>query len=91
MDYKQTVKTGYNKIARRYLEDRTLDSQDVRLLDGLIERLPQNAKVLDVICSYYAIIHIPRQEHRPLLVNFHRMLKPGGFGLLCLGAVRQKA
>lgn len=39
----------------------------------------------DAICSYYAIIHIPREEHAPLLRNFHRMLKPSGLALLCLG------
>lgn len=143
MDYKATVKAGYNKIANRYLEERTRDSQDVRLLDGLIDRLPVHAKVLDAgcgagvpvtqllsqkfnvtgvdfseaqielarknvpsaeficrdltqldlpdetfdaICSYYAIIHIPRAEHEPLLVNFYRLLKPAGLALLCLGA-----
>lgn len=143
MDYKATVKAGYNKIANRYLEERTRDSQDVRLLDELIDRLPVYAKVLDAgcgagvpvtqllsqkfdvtgvdfseaqielarknvpsaeficrdltqldlpdetfdaICSYYAIIHIPRAEHEPLLVNFYRLLKPAGLALLCLGA-----
>ena len=40
----------------------------------------------DAICSYYAIIHIPRQEHQALILNFHRMLKPSGLVLLCLGA-----
>ena len=143
MDYKKTVKTGYNAIANRYLQERTRDSEDIRLLDDLIDRLPVNAKVLDAgcgagipvaqllsrkcqvigvdfseaqidlarknvpnaeflcqdmtkldfsentfdaICSYYAIIHIPRDEHKLLLINFHRMLKPGGLALLCLGA-----
>jgi ubiquinone/menaquinone biosynthesis C-methylase UbiE len=143
MDFKKTVKDGYNAIANRYLADRTRDSEDVRLLNDFIERLPANAKVLDAgcgagvpisqmlsehfdvtgvdfseaqielakkhvpkgnficqdmtklgfpdnsfdgICSYYAIIHIPREEHQPLLANFHRMLKPGGLALLCLGA-----
>ena len=143
VDFKQTVKQGYNAIANRYLAQRTRDSEDVRLLDDLIERLPANAKVLDAgcgagipisqmlsehfdvtgvdfseaqvelakqhipranficrdmtkldfpentfdgICSYYAIIHIPREEHQALLNNFHRMLKPEGFALLCLGA-----
>jgi SAM-dependent methyltransferase len=143
MDYKATVKAGYDKIAKRYLKDRTLESRDVCLLDDLMARLPEQAKVLDAGCgagvpvarllserfdvtgvdlsaaqielarinvpkatficrdmtlldfrenefdaivSYYAIIHIPREEHRPLLVNFHRMLRPAGFGLLCLGA-----
>jgi ubiquinone/menaquinone biosynthesis C-methylase UbiE len=143
MEFKSLVKTSYNKIAKEYLTGRTLQSEDIRLLDELITRLPENAKVLDAgcgagipvtqvlskrfkvtgvdisetqielakknvpeadfvcqdmtrldfpdgafdgICSYYAIIHIPREEHRPLLIKFHRMLKPGGLGLLCLGA-----
>lgn len=143
MNYKNLVKAGYNRIADRYLEERTRDSQDIRLLDDLIARLPENAIVLDAGCgagvpvaqilsehfkvtgvdfseaqielakkhvpnaeflcedmtklifpdhtfdgitSYYAIIHIPREEHQRLLANFHKMLKPGGFALLCLGA-----
>jgi ubiquinone/menaquinone biosynthesis C-methylase UbiE len=141
--HKETVKSGYNIIADRYLAARTRDSEDVRLLDELITRLPTGAKVLDAgcgaglpisqmlsekfevtgvdfseaqielakknvpnatficqdmtkldfpdnifdgICSYYAIIHIPRKEHQPLLANFDRMLKPDGLALLCLGA-----
>jgi ubiquinone/menaquinone biosynthesis C-methylase UbiE len=40
----------------------------------------------DAICSYYAIIHIPRQEHRRLFLNLHRLLRPSGLALLCLGA-----
>ena len=141
--HKATVKAGYNTIANRYLDVRTRDSEDVRLLDELTTRLPADAKVLDAgcgaglpisqmlgekfevtgvdfseaqielakknvpnatficqdmtkldfpentfdgICSYYAIIHIPREEHQPLLANFHRMLKPAGLALLCLGA-----
>jgi ubiquinone/menaquinone biosynthesis C-methylase UbiE len=143
MDFKKTVKEGYNAIADRYLAERTRDSADVRLLNDFIERLPENSKVLDAGCgagipisqmlseyfqvtgvdfseaqielakknvlnaeflcedmtklnfpentfdgitSYYAIIHIPREEHQSLLANFYRMLKPGGLALLCLGA-----
>jgi len=143
VDFKKTVKQGYNAIANRYLAQRTRDSEDVRLINELIERLPANAKVLDAgcgagipisqmlsehfnvtgvdfseaqiklakkhvpkanficqdmtkldfpentfdgICSYYAIIHIPREEHQSLLANFYRMLKPSGVALLCLGA-----
>ena len=143
MDYKKTVRAGYNTIADRYLAERTRDSPDVHLLNDLMERLPAGADVLDAGCgagipisqilserchvtgvdfseaqielalqnvpnakflcedmtrldcpdnsfdgitSYYAIIHIPREEHAQLLANFHRMLKPGGFALLCLGA-----
>jgi ubiquinone/menaquinone biosynthesis C-methylase UbiE len=143
MDHKETVKAGYNQIADRYLAGRKRDSEDIRLLEELITRLPKGAKVLDVGCgagipisqrlselfdvtgvdfseaqiklarenvpnaiflcedmteldfpenifdgiaSYYSIIHIPREEHQSLLTNFYRMLKPGGYALLCLGA-----
>jgi ubiquinone/menaquinone biosynthesis C-methylase UbiE len=143
MDFKKTVREGYNTMANRYLAARHRDAEDVRLLSELIERLPANAEVLDAGCgagipislmlskrfkvtgvdfseaqielarqnvpdatflcedmtqldfpdntfdgitSYYAIIHIPREEHQALLANFHRMLKPGGLALLCLGA-----
>jgi ubiquinone/menaquinone biosynthesis C-methylase UbiE len=143
MDFKETVKVGYNQIANQYLAARTIDSEDVRLLGDFIELLSSDAEVLDAgcgagipiskilaehfdvtgvdfseaqielakqnvpnakficedmtklnfadatfdgICSYYAIIHIPREEHQSLLVNFHRMLKTGGMVVLCLGA-----
>ncbi len=143
MDFKEIVKHGYNQIANQYLKGRTRDSEDIRLLDELISRLPIQAKVLDAgcgvgtpvaeilsqkfkvigvdfseeqielakknvpqaeflcqdmtkldfgddafdaICSYYAIIHIPREEHQSLIENFYRMLKPNGYALLCLGA-----
>lgn len=143
MDYKKTVREGYNAIANRYLTERRHDSADVRLLDELITRLPADAHILDAGCgagipitqmlserfqvtgvdfseaqielakknvpnarflcedmtglsfpentfdgitSYYAIIHLPREEHQSLLASFYRMLKPGGLALLCLGA-----
>jgi SAM-dependent methyltransferase len=37
------------------------------------------------VCSFYAIIHIPRDLHRRVLAAFHRILAPGGLALLCLG------
>ncbi|GAG00263.1 unnamed protein product, partial [marine sediment metagenome] len=36
----------------------------------------------DGILSYYAIIHIPREEHYDLLSNFYRMLKVKGVILI---------
>src|SRR4051812_24743927 len=143
MDAKSLVKSGYDTIAAQYTGSRKEDTDDVRLLHELMERLPDGAKVLDAgcgsgipiakllsrrfnvagvdfsetqvrlarqavpqaqficqdmtelafpaatfdaICSYYAIIHVPREEHQRLLLNFYRMLKPNGFALLCLGA-----
>lgn len=143
MNQKDIVKSGYNKIADKYLAERDQDSKNVRLLSDFIELLAPRSRVLDAgcgagipvtqmlaehfevlgvdfseeqierakknvptatffcqdmtdlnlpgesldgICSYYAIIHIPREEHAALLANFYRMLKTGGLALLCLGA-----
>lgn len=143
MNQQEIVKAGYNTISHDYLAVRSKDSQDVRLLEELVQRLPRGALVLDAgcgagvpvtqylsqhfqvvgvdfaeaqiqlarqlvpqaqficqditvqtfpdetfdaICSYYAIIHIPRQLHGALLQQFYRLLKPSGLALLCLGA-----
>jgi SAM-dependent methyltransferase len=59
---------------------------NARFLCEDMTRLNLPEDTFDGICSYYAIIHIPREEHRSLLANFHRMLKTGGMALLCLGA-----
>lgn len=42
--------------------------------------------IFDAVCSYYAVIHIPRSEHARILRDFHRLLKASGLALLCLGA-----
>jgi ubiquinone/menaquinone biosynthesis C-methylase UbiE len=140
---KKIVRVGYNKIATRYTATRTPVSEDVQLLQLLVERLPKRAIVLDAgcgsgypvtrflaesfqvtgvdfsdvqlrlakvslpdsafvsadiarmpfkndvfdaLCSYYAIIHVPRHEHSKLLLDFNRILKTDGLALLCLGA-----
>ena len=67
------------ELAKKNVPNATFICQDMTKLD-----FPENT--FDGICSYYAIIHIPREEHQPLLANFHRMLKPAGLALLCLGA-----
>ena len=67
------------QLARELVPRARFVCQDITQLD-----FPENS--FDAICSYYAIIHIPRQEHQALLLNFHRMLKPSGLALLCLGA-----
>jgi len=38
----------------------------------------------DAVVSFYAIFHLPREEHAPLLARIHRWLKPGGYLLVSL-------
>jgi ubiquinone/menaquinone biosynthesis C-methylase UbiE len=48
--------------------------------------LPFADASFDAICSYYAVIHIPREQHAGVLGGFARVLRSRGLALLCLGA-----
>ena len=48
--------------------------------------LPFADRSFDAVCSYYAIIHIPREQHAGVLGDVARVLRSEGLALLCLGA-----
>ena len=52
-----------------------------------LTRLGLAGGTFDAVCSYYAIIHIPRAKHAGILADFYRLLRPGGLAFLCLGAM----
>ncbi len=68
------------KLAQRLVPKARFICQDMTRLS-----FPPHS--FDAICSYYAIIHVPRTEHNQLLTNFYRMLKPMGLILVCMGAI----
>lgn len=66
-------------LARRLVPGAAFVCQD-------LTALAFTSNCFDAVCSYYAIIHVPRQEHEALLRRLRKILKPGGLALLCLGA-----
>ena len=52
---------------------------------GEMTRLPFRDASFHGALSLYAIIHVPRDEHRALIQEFHRVLRPSGVALLCMG------
>lgn len=66
-------------LAREHVPNARFICQDITTLDA-------TDGSFDAICSFYTIIHIPREEHAALLRSFRRMLVPGGFLLASLGA-----
>ena len=54
-------------------------------VQGDLSNLPFSNKSFDAVVSYYAIIHVPREEHETLLREIHRVLRHDGRALLCLG------
>jgi ubiquinone/menaquinone biosynthesis C-methylase UbiE len=43
------------------------------------------ADSFDAVIAFYSIIHVPRDRHSSLFDSFHRILKPGGIMLVCMG------
>jgi SAM-dependent methyltransferase len=56
-----------------------------QLVQGDLTELPFGDGTFDVVVSFYAIIHVPREAHRALLKEIYRVLRPHGRTLLCLG------
>jgi ubiquinone/menaquinone biosynthesis C-methylase UbiE len=40
----------------------------------------------DGLTAFYSIIHVPREKHFLMFQSFHRILKPKGIMLICLGS-----
>ena len=55
------------------------------LVMGDMTDLPFREGCFDGVSSYYAIIHVPREEHRHLVREIYRVLKPSGVALMCMG------
>lgn len=56
------------------------------LSQGDLVALPFRDGALAGLVSYYAVIHVPRSDHRTVFTEFRRVLRPGGVALVCLGA-----
>jgi len=55
-----------------------------------IMRLDFTPGAFDAITSFYAIFHLPKEEHAELLARIHRWLQPGGY-LMCTVATHDEA
>ena len=52
---------------------------------GDISALELDDASFDAIVSYYAVIHVPREDHERTLAGFRRVLVPAGVLLVCMG------
>lgn len=66
------------KLARRMVPKAKFLCDDILTVD-----FPDES--FDAVVSYYAMFHVPRSKHKHILKNFHRILKPEGLALLCMG------
>jgi len=66
-------------LARRHVPSATLFCTDMMSLE-----FPDAS--FDAVCAFYAITHLPREEHGGMFTRIARWLKPGGVFLASLGA-----
>jgi len=59
---------------------------NARFVCADLAHIPFRDSTFDAIVCFYALIHIPREEHRDVILNFHRILKPKGHAFICMGA-----
>jgi ubiquinone/menaquinone biosynthesis C-methylase UbiE len=56
-----------------------------RFIKKDMTRLDFEDNSFDGLTAFYSIIHVLREKHFSLLQSFHRMLKPEGIMLICMG------
>jgi len=66
------------KLARENVPRATFIMKDMTKLDFVDNSF-------DGLTAFYSIIHVQREKHYPLFKDFHRILKPNGMMLVCMG------
>ena len=67
------------RLARKNVPEATLIKEDMT-------RPGFRDNAFDGLIALYSIIHVPREIHAPLYQSFHRILKPEGIMLICIGS-----
>jgi len=52
---------------------------------GSMTRLGFKDNSFDGLTAFYSVIHVPKERHFPLFEDFHRILRPDGVMLVCMG------
>jgi SAM-dependent methyltransferase len=66
------------------LADKNVPTAEILCADMMAVDFPQAG--FDAVCAFYAITHLPREEHGELFRRIARWLKPGACFLASLGA-----
>lgn len=67
------------KMAKKSVPEAALIKEDMT-------KLGFRDNAFDGLVALYSIIHVPREMHASLYQSFHRILKPEGIVLICIGS-----
>jgi SAM-dependent methyltransferase len=74
-------------ISGEMIRRATANVPAARFVQGDIMAVDFPASYFDAAVSFYAILHLPREEHRALFQRIYRWLKPGGYLLATVSAL----
>lgn len=78
------LSTAQVALARRQVPEATFVASDMATCEF-------RAGSFDAVVSFYAIFHLPREEHEALFGRIHRWLKPGGYLMASLAFPNEEA
>lgn len=72
-------------LSRTQLEFAAENAPRASPVQGDMTKLPLRDDAFDAITAYHSLIHVPNDEHRAVIDEFARVLRPGGRVLLSEG------
>ncbi|WP_311136446.1 class I SAM-dependent methyltransferase [Natronosalvus halobius] len=72
-------------FSREQLGLATGNAPEAGHVQGDMTALPLEESSFDAVVAYWSLIHVPLDEHRTVVEEFKRVLRPGGRLLLCEG------
>lgn len=75
-------------FSRTQLELAMSNAPGSALVQGEMTALPFAPATVDAVLAYWSLIHVPMADHRTVIEEFARVLRPGGRVLLCEGTNR---
>ncbi|MDH5440093.1 MAG: class I SAM-dependent methyltransferase [Candidatus Bathyarchaeota archaeon] len=83
------VKAGFDVVGIDFSESMLglarKNAPQAQLIMGSMTKLGFRENSFDGLTAFYSIIHVPREKHLALFQSFHRILKPKGVMLICMG------
>ncbi len=78
-------------FSREQAQRARANAPGARILESDIMSLELEPESLDAVVSFYAIFHLPREEHAELFARIYRWLAPGGYLLATVSRARERA
>ena len=75
-----------NDVSAKQIDLARQHCPKAQLIQGDMNDLGFDSGSLDAVVSFYALFHLPREEHRPVLEKIFNWLRPGGWFVCTLAA-----